>query len=161
MRWTAQICRRSSTIASMLTSVAFFSALFSVALSTSITDIQSAYFSSPLVGQKITGLNGIVTAKYASGFWISGEPVNDTGISNGISVYTTSNTTLAKVNVGDNITLTGYVDEYRSSSDPNDLYTTEIGSPTSITVSVFVLVPFHSSLVLRCYLPTIPSSPSS
>lgn len=59
----------------------------------------------------------------------------DDSRSNGLYVYTTSNTTLAEVAVGYNITLSGTVSEYRSSSSPYDLDGTELVSPTSLVVN--------------------------
>jgi hypothetical protein len=70
----------------------------------------------------------------SSGFWISGDPVNDTRVSNGLSIFTMSNTILEKVDIGDNVSLSGTVTEFRSSSSPNNLFVTELNSPTGITV---------------------------
>lgn len=63
-----------------------------------------------------------------------GDPVDDPRVSNGLVVYTTSSTTLSSVKVGDSISLSGKVSEYRSSSSPNDITITELGSPSKITV---------------------------
>jgi hypothetical protein len=49
-------------------------------------------------------------------------------------VFTTSKTVLAKVAVGDLISLSGKVSEFRSSTAPDDLFGTELDSPTNITV---------------------------
>lgn len=71
-----------------------------------------------------------------SGFWIQGEPVADVRTSNGLSVFTSSKTILASVNVGDNISLSGVVSEFRSTSasNLNNLFITELQSPANITV---------------------------
>ncbi|KAF7978492.1 hypothetical protein HWV62_45637 [Athelia sp. TMB] len=110
----------------MLFDVVCLAALLPLALSASVavTDIQGPAFVSPYSGKK-----------FASGFWIAGTANGDTRVSNGLYVYTTSTTVLAKVAVGYNITLSGTVSEYRSSSDPFDLYGTELESPTSIVVN--------------------------
>lgn len=70
----------------------------------------------------------------SSGFYLLGEKSDDIRVSNGLQVFTTSKTILAQVNVGDLITLSGRAQEFRSSSAPDDLSTTEIESPTSIVV---------------------------
>lgn len=63
-----------------------------------------------------------------------GEKSKDIRVSTGLQVFTTSKTILAQVNVGDSITLSGKVQEFRSSTAPDDLSTTELASPTNITV---------------------------
>ena len=135
-------------------------ALQQLACAVSITDIQGASFLSPLLGQKVHNLTGIVTAKVRlqvfsqsftrvtdhtravrtvsqstdSGFWIQGTPSKDVRVSHGLQIYTTSTTILAQVSVGDEISLSGTVAEFRSSGSPNNLFITEIGSPANITV---------------------------
>ncbi|KAG6828170.1 hypothetical protein H0H92_008938 [Tricholoma furcatifolium] len=101
---------------------------------TTVAEIQGNSFKSPLNGQTVTNVPGIVTAKWSSGFWIVGEPSTDIRVSNGLNIYTTSSSTLSKVSVGDLLSLGGKVVEYRSSSYPNYLYATEIESPTNITI---------------------------
>jgi len=78
------------------------------------------------------GLKGIVTAKGTSGFWIQGPPSSDIRVSNAISIFTSSKTNLAKVNLGDLVSLGGVVAEFHSTTDV--LSITEIGSPANITV---------------------------
>ncbi|KAG6844606.1 hypothetical protein H0H87_005540 [Tephrocybe sp. NHM501043] len=112
----------------------FVTTCISVASSTTIAEIQGNSFKSPLNGQLVSNVTGVVTAKWGSGFWIVGEPSEDIRVSNGLNIYTSSATILAKVNVGDLISLGGKVTEYRSASNPNYLFVTEIGSPTNITV---------------------------
>ncbi|KAI0688927.1 DNase I-like protein [Earliella scabrosa] len=114
---------------------AVLAALQQLACAVSITDIQGASFLSPLLGQKVHNLTGIVTAKSTdSGFWIQGTPSKDARVSHGLQIYTTSTTLLAQVSVGDEISLSGTVAEFRSSGSPNNLFITEIGSPANITV---------------------------
>lgn len=69
-----------------------------------------------------------------NGFYLLGDKSKDVRVSNGLQVFTTSKPILAQVNVGDLITLSGKVQEFRSSTAPDDLSTTELGSPANITV---------------------------
>lgn len=75
-----------------------------------------------------------MSSQSTSGFWIQGEPSTDVRVSNGLNIFTTSRTILASVNVGDDITLSGVVSEFRSSGSPNNLFITELQSPANITV---------------------------
>ncbi|TDL22261.1 DNase I-like protein [Rickenella mellea] len=102
--------------------------------SVKVTDIQGPAFQSPLAGQVVTNLTALVTAKGKSGFWIAGDRVHDERVSNGLSVFTSSATILNSVHVGDIISLSGKVQEFRSASSPNDLFLTELASPSNITV---------------------------
>ncbi|KAK0213662.1 Endonuclease/exonuclease/phosphatase [Armillaria fumosa] len=108
----------------------FLEALMPVVEPTSVTDIRGIAFRSPLAGKTVSGITGVVTAKTSSGFFLSGEPVNDTRVSNGIYVFGSS--AVKQVDVGDSVSLSGKVAEYRSES--NYFYLTEIGSPSSIKV---------------------------
>ncbi|KIJ36977.1 hypothetical protein M422DRAFT_232170 [Sphaerobolus stellatus SS14] len=99
------------------------------AASVSITDIQGNSFLSPLVGQFV---EGIVTAKGTSGFWIQSPPSDDVRVSNGLSIFTSTKTILAQVNLGDLVSLNGFVNEFHT--DATVLSVTEIGSPSNITV---------------------------
>ncbi|KDR82751.1 hypothetical protein GALMADRAFT_206527 [Galerina marginata CBS 339.88] len=112
----------------------FLTSYLSVVSSVSITDIQGPAFLSPLVGQTVQKLSGLVTAKASNGFYISGNKSADIRESSGLFVFSTSTTVLKSVNVGDLITLNGKVTEFRSSSSPDDLFGTELESPTSIKV---------------------------
>ncbi|KAG6891352.1 hypothetical protein C0992_008467 [Termitomyces sp. T32_za158] len=105
-----------------------------VALSTTIADIQGNSFKSPLNGQAVANVSGVVTAKWSQGFFLLGEPSNDLRVSTGLSIFTTSATNLNKVKVGDLVSLGGQVAEFRSNSNRNNLFITEIDSPTDITV---------------------------
>ncbi|KAJ6619448.1 DNase I-like protein [Mycena sp. CBHHK59/15] len=112
----------------------FFTAtLIALAASTSITDVTGASQRTPLLGQTVN-LTGLVTAKGKSGFYLLGDPVNDTRISNGLAVFSTSTSVLSKVAAGDIVSLTGKVTEFRPAADPDYLFLTEIASPTNIVV---------------------------
>ncbi|KAF7314189.1 DNase I-like protein [Mycena kentingensis (nom. inval.)] len=114
--------------------LAVLAALAASVSATLITDINGASQRTPLLGATVTLESVLVTAKGDSGFYLRGEPVDDERVSYGLAVFTTSNTTLAKVSVGDIVTLTGRVSEFRSSSQPDYLLLTELTSPTNITV---------------------------
>ncbi|KAF8073837.1 Endonuclease/exonuclease/phosphatase [Lyophyllum atratum] len=112
----------------------FVTSCITAASSTTVNEIQGPGFQSPLVGQLVSNVTGLVTAKGSSGFWIAGEPVDDIRVSNGLNVFSTSATILGNVSVGDIVSLGGIVSEFRSKTAPNDLFVTEITSPTNITV---------------------------
>ncbi|KAI0755143.1 DNase I-like protein [Daedaleopsis nitida] len=110
-------------------------ALQQLACAVSITDIQGASFMTPLRGQTVQNLTGIVTAKSTdSGFWIQSAPSKDPRVSNGLQVYSTAKTVLAQVNVGDEVSLSGTVSEFRSTSNTDYLYVTELQAPADISV---------------------------
>ncbi|PSR70540.1 hypothetical protein PHLCEN_2v13579 [Hermanssonia centrifuga] len=111
-----------------------WTAIVSSVTAVNITDIQGPAFQSPLTGQAAQNVAGIVTAKASTGFYIQGPSVSDVRASSGLYVYSTSSKVLNAVVVGDSVTLSGKVQEFRSSSDPTYLYGTELGSPTNITI---------------------------
>lgn len=78
----------------------------------SIHHIQGARHSSLLVGEVVTGVQGVVTAVSGSGFFLQEpQPDDNEATSEGIFVYT-ANT--PSVSVGDLISVTGLVDEFTS-----------------------------------------------
>ncbi|KAJ6559253.1 Endonuclease/exonuclease/phosphatase [Mycena vulgaris] len=111
----------------------FATTLISLATSTLVTDVTGSSQRTPLLGQTVN-LTALVTAKGKSGFYLLGDPVDDTRVSNGLAVFTTSTTVLSKVAVGDVVSLTGKVAEFRPAADPDYLLLTEITSPTNIVV---------------------------
>ncbi|KAM5533600.1 hypothetical protein V8D89_012713 [Ganoderma adspersum] len=113
---------------------AFLATLQQVACAVSIADIQGASWVSSLSGQTVSNLTGTVTAKDTSGFWIQEARGKNVAISNGLNVFTTSKTILASVTVGDLISLSGKVADFRSTSNPSYLFATELESPANITV---------------------------
>jgi len=108
--------------------------------STTIQDVQGDGFISPLVGQTVDRVEGIVTAVRTAGsskgFWIqqAHPDASRTSASSGVFVYTSS----AAVAVGDDVLVTGKVSDYyqlgsgESLSSTSSLSTTEI-SPTLVT----------------------------
>ncbi|MCU0547436.1 MAG: hypothetical protein MUE44_35620 [Oscillatoriaceae cyanobacterium Prado104] len=107
-----------------------------VTLGLRIRDIQGSAHVSPLVGQAVSSIPGIVTAKRSNGFYIQ-DPTSDNNdaTSEGIFVFTNSAPT---VNVGDSVLVSGTVSEFRpgGSGGTNNLSITQIGaSPTITTLS--------------------------
>ncbi|TFK74772.1 DNase I-like protein [Pluteus cervinus] len=115
-----------------LSSFAFFSSFVGVAISVSVADVQGPAFQSPLVGQSVKNVTGIVTAKTSNGFYIRGDPSQDARVSSSLNIFSSSASVLGKVSVGDLVSLDGKVQEYRSTAAY--LMATEIGSPTNIVV---------------------------
>jgi predicted extracellular nuclease len=102
---------------------------------TPIHDIQGAAHVSPLAGQLVANVRGIVTAKRTNGYYLQDPaPDADPATSEGIFVFTSS--APSSVNVGDSVRVDGRVSEIRpgGSSSPN-LTTTEIVSPTTTPLS--------------------------
>jgi VCBS repeat-containing protein len=100
---------------------------------TLIREIQGASHTSPLVGQSVFGVAGIVTAKVSNGFYMQdpSPDANDT-TSEAIFVFTSSAPT---VNVGDAVKVNGNVIEFRpGGSSSTNLTITEISAPT-VTVN--------------------------
>lgn len=93
-----------------------------------IEKIQGTSFQSPLVGEQVKDVKGVVTATNGSaGFWIqSTTPDDDPRTSEGLYVYGGA----GMVKVGDDVTVAGKVTEYRPGGVNNgNLTTTELGSP--------------------------------
>jgi len=106
---------------------------------TTIQDVQGDGFISPLVGQTVSKVEGIVTAVRSSGskgFWMQEDhpDATRTSASSGVFVYTSS----ATVVVGDEVLVTGKVSDYyalnsgETLSNTSSLSVTEL-SPTTIT----------------------------
>jgi uncharacterized protein len=93
-----------------------------------IHDIQGAAHLSPMAGQTVTSIPGIVTAKVSNGFYLQDpSPDSNDATSEGIFVFTSS---VATVSVGDAVTVSGTVTEFRpGGSGSTSLTTTEISSP--------------------------------
>lgn len=107
-----------------------------------IHDIQSDKWISPENGQQVTNVPGIVTAIRTSGskgYWIQDpNPDADPATSEAVFVYTSSAPAVA---VGDSVLVSGKVEQYYplasgdTDATTSNLSTTEIGSPTEITLS--------------------------
>ncbi|KNX37022.1 lamin tail domain-containing protein [Luteipulveratus halotolerans] len=100
-----------------------------------VAQVQGAAHLSPLNGQKVKNVQGIVTAVTSNGYWIqSTAPDSDPATSEGVFVYTGG---APKVGPGDAVTVAGTVTEFRpgGSGGNDNLTTTEIASPTTETTS--------------------------
>ncbi|WP_099071792.1 putative Ig domain-containing protein [Nostoc linckia] len=104
-----------------------------VAPSIKISEIQGAGHISPLAGQIVNNVAGIVTVRTSNGFYLQDpNPDNDDRTSEAIFVFTSSAPTVA---VGDSVLVTGTVTEFRPGGNANNLTTTEITSPTIVKLS--------------------------
>ncbi|MCX5952808.1 MAG: 5'-nucleotidase C-terminal domain-containing protein [Cyanobacteria bacterium] len=104
-----------------------------VAPSVRVRDIQGSGHLSPLNGSSVSGLEGVVTAVAANGFYLQ-DPVPDNieATSEGIFVFTGS---APSVVVGDALQVSGMVTEFRSGGNANNLAITEITNPSISIVS--------------------------
>ncbi|MFF8732571.1 endonuclease/exonuclease/phosphatase family protein [Streptomyces sp. NPDC015171] len=158
---------RSSARLAALTVAAVCSATSAVVLtspahadSVRIHDIQGTTRISPLAGQKVADVPGIVTATrtYGSskGFWLQDPtPDADPATSEGVFVFTSS---APKAAVGDSVTVTGTVSEYvPGGTASGNQSLTEITKPTVTTVSTGNAVPAPAVIdarsVPRAYTP--------
>ncbi|HKD99196.1 MAG TPA: lamin tail domain-containing protein [Micromonosporaceae bacterium] len=105
-----------------------------------IHDIQGRAHISPLNGQAVTGVPGVVTAVTSNGFFMQDPaPDADPATSEGIFVFTS---TAPGRHTGDSVTVSGTVAEFRSGGSTSaNLTTTEIDSPTVTLVATGVALP--------------------
>jgi predicted extracellular nuclease len=97
-----------------------------------IHDIQGRAHISPLNGQAVAQVPGIVTSLRTNGFTMQDpNPDSDPATSEAIFVFTSSAPT---VHVGDSVLVDGTVAEFRPGGDPTNLTSTEIDRPV-ITLS--------------------------
>jgi hypothetical protein len=110
---------------------------------TRIRDIQGAAHISPLNGQTVSAVPGVVTAIKGNGFYIQ-EPDactdSNNATSEGIFVFTSS--APSGVAVGNLVTVNGTVSEFRPSAA--DLTITEIVSPSVTVVTASVALPSYT-----------------
>ncbi|TVY22205.1 hypothetical protein LHYA1_G008928 [Lachnellula hyalina] len=112
-------------------SVGFAATAFSLGSALNIGEINGPGFLSPYAGKAVSAVQGLVTAKGPSGFWIrSTTPKSNSTSSN--SVYVFSSSAGKNLTVGDIITLDATVSEYRSSSAY--LYLTELTAPKNLSL---------------------------
>lgn len=104
---------------------------------TAIHDIQGDGTISPLLGQSVTGIYGIVTTVHAEGFYMQNpHPDANAQTSEGIFVYLAQ---APSVSVGDAVHVDGSVDEYYNSTQIENASVTVLSSgntipPTQITL---------------------------
>lgn len=104
------------------------------AAAVTIAEINGNRFISPLRGQNLTGIQGLVTAKGKDGFYLSSAAADDDGdpaTSEGIYVY--GKAAVGSVQVGDLVSLDARVDEYRT--DEAHGFLTELAAPRNIKVA--------------------------
>ncbi|MEO7777855.1 MAG: endonuclease/exonuclease/phosphatase family protein, partial [Fibrobacteria bacterium] len=114
--------------------LADFAGSFTVASPVRIASIQGASHLSPLAGQAVSGVEGVVTAKLGNGFYLQ-DPLPDAyaSTSEAIFVFTSVAPT---VNVGDALIVSGTVSEFRPGGATTDnLTTTELTAPVILVVS--------------------------
>jgi predicted extracellular nuclease len=99
-----------------------------VAVVATINQIQGAAHTSPLTGQDVAGVTGVVTARTTNGFWFQDpSPDTDPATSDALFVFTSAAPTVA---VGDAVTVDGRVSEFRpGGAASTNLTTTEITGP--------------------------------
>lgn len=89
-----------------------------------IHDIQAAAHVSPLAGDDVADVGGVVTAVRNNGFWMQDPaPDQDPATSEGIFVFTRAR---PEAKVGDAAVVGGAVTEFRPGGEPSNLTTTEI-----------------------------------
>jgi len=96
---------------------------------TQIHEIQGAAHLSPFSGQDVSGVEGIVTVERSGQFWMQDPtPDSDAATSEGVLVFGSG--VGALVNVGDHVSVSGRVLEFRPGGGSTDnLTTTEITTP--------------------------------
>ncbi|MFD4903998.1 lamin tail domain-containing protein [Kitasatospora purpeofusca] len=102
---------------------------------TRIRGIQGAARTSPLAGQPVTGVPGVVTAVGPSGYWFQDpQPDADPATSEALYVYTASAPGVA---VGDSVQVGGTVSEYRpgGTGGTTNLTVTELTSPSTTVLA--------------------------
>ena len=108
-----------------------FASLQSLAAALTIAEINGNKFLSPLSGQSVTDVTGLLIAKGPNGIWIrSTTPDDDDATSEAIYVF--SKTVGASLAVGDIVSLDGEVTEYRQNA--NYIYLAEITAPANVQV---------------------------
>jgi predicted extracellular nuclease len=133
---------------------------------TTIQDVQGDGFKSTLLGQTVTKVPGVVTAVSTGssrGFWIQEQHPDASRVSasSGVFVFTSS----ASVSVGDDVLVTGKVNEYyplssgETLADTASLSTTEIDPTLVTTVSTGDALPapvvITPTTVPDLYAPTV------
>lgn len=99
-----------------------------------IEQIQGAAHVSPLNGQAVIDVEGVVTATTTNGFWFqSTHPDSDLSTSEGLFALTSSAPT---AHVGDDVSVAGTVTEFRPGGSPTNLSTTRVTTTNAkVTVS--------------------------
>ncbi|HEY9642543.1 MAG TPA: hypothetical protein V6C57_18805, partial [Coleofasciculaceae cyanobacterium] len=100
---------------------------------TRIHDIQGAAHLSPLNGQGVVNVPGIVTAIASNGFYIQDPtPDSNDATSEAVFVFTTNAAILSARTVGEAVLVSGTVTEFRPGGNSNNLTITEITNNSSV-----------------------------
>jgi len=120
---------------------------------TFIHDIQGAAHISPVVGQTLGNIPGIVTSKRSNGYNLQDpSPDSDSSTSEGIFVFTSSAPT--SVSVGDAVRVKATVSEFRPGGAATaNLTTTELVAPTTTVLSHGNAVPLATVIGLGGRMP--------
>ena len=120
---------------------------------TFIHDIQGAAHISPVVGQTLGNIPGIVTSKRSNGYNLQDpSPDSDSSTSEGIFVFTSSAPT--SVSVGDAVRVKATVSEFRPGGAATaNLTTTELVAPTTTVLSHSNAVPLATVIGLGGRMP--------
>ena len=120
---------------------------------TFIHDIQGAAHISPVVGQTLGNIPGIVTSKRSNGYNLQDpSPDSDSSTSEGIFVFTSSAPT--SVSVGDAVRVKATVSEFRPGGAATaNLTTTELVAPTTTVLSHGNAVPADTVIGLGGRMP--------
>jgi endonuclease/exonuclease/phosphatase family metal-dependent hydrolase len=108
--------------------------VFEIAVPVRIADIQGAAHRSPLEGQAVRGVEGIVTQLAGNGFYLQ-DPLPDANpaTSEGVFVFTGSGSPLlAARSIGEAVRVTGTVSEFRPGGNPDNLSITQIGHTPAV-----------------------------
>jgi hypothetical protein len=104
---------------------------FTTFASLQIADIQGAAHISPKVGLGFAGIEGVVTARRTSGggrgIYIQ-DPTPDASDATSDAIFVFTGSTTPAAQVGDLVSVTGTVLEFRAASDPDNLTLTQLGS---------------------------------
>ncbi len=100
-----------------------------------IRDIQGSAHLSPLRGQAVSGVPGIVTARTTNGFWFQ-DPSPDANLATSEAIFVFTGAAPG-VNAGDSVLVSGSVSEFRPGGTGGlaNLTTTEIVNPSVATIS--------------------------
>ncbi|CRK33806.1 hypothetical protein BN1708_006169 [Verticillium longisporum] len=98
---------------------------------TTIAEINGNKFLSPLQGQNVTAVEGLVLAKGPNGVWIRSTVPDDDDLTSE-AVYVFDRNVGANLAVGDIIKLDGTILEYRSTN--THLYLTELATPRNVEI---------------------------
>lgn len=100
---------------------------------TRIREIQGTTHISPLNGQNVTAVPGIVTVVRSNGFYLQ-DPTDDGNAATSEAIFVFRGSA-SKPNVGDSVLVNGTVSEFRPGNNANNLTTTQISSATFTVVS--------------------------